>query len=87
MFILYMEIAGIKLLKAGYEEVLIAPQLADLQHVSLTNYTVKGAIKVDFKQTEKGLTADITLPPTMKGIFKWKGKTVILKSGEQRFDV
>jgi alpha-L-rhamnosidase len=87
LFILYMDIAGIKPTKAGYAEVEIAPQLADLQHISLTNYTVQGAIKVDFEQTKTGLKAMVELPSTIKGVFKWKGKTKALTGGVQRFEV
>ncbi len=87
MFILYMEIAGIKPAKPGYEEVLIEPQLGDLQRVSLTNYTIKGAIKVNFEQTEKGLKAEIELPLSMKGVFKWKNITKELIGGKQSFFV
>jgi Bacterial alpha-L-rhamnosidase C-terminal domain len=87
MFILYMEIAGIKPIKAGYETVEIAPQLGDLQQVSLTNYTVRGAIKVNFEQTEKALKANIELPPTMTGVFKWKNEKRVLKSGKQSFQL
>jgi hypothetical protein len=62
---------------------LIAPQLGDLQQVSIMNYTVQGAIKVSFEQTAKGLKAKIELPLSIKGVFKWKNEKRELKGGKQ----
>ncbi len=85
-FALYMDIAGVKPLKAGYEEVEIAPQLGDIHEFSITNYTVKGAIFLDFKQYEDKLKAEINLPNGIKGIFIWKGKKYTLKSGTNQIE-
>ncbi|SFF34313.1 alpha-L-rhamnosidase-related protein [Thermoflexibacter ruber] len=86
-FALYIDIAGVKPLKAGYEEVEIAPQLADIQEFSITNYTIKGAIYLDFKHQAGKLKAEIHLPEGIKGVFVWKDKKYILKSRENKLEI
>lgn len=83
-FSLYMDIAGIRPLKPGYAAVEIAPQLGNIESLSITNYTVRGPIQTDFTQRNGQLEALISLPDGMSGTFVWKGKAIGLKGGANK---
>jgi alpha-L-rhamnosidase len=83
LFILYMDIAGIKPTKPGYEEVLIAPQLGSLESVNLVNHTVRGPILFGANAAERTVRFDIELPKGTKGTLRWNGQERALKAGKQ----
>jgi alpha-L-rhamnosidase len=81
-------LAGIEPINIGFEEIKIAPQMGNLQHIEGLYPTPKGDIifKMDRKTNNK-IEAILTVPNGMKGFFEWNSKKVILKNGEQRIEL
>jgi hypothetical protein len=67
LYVLYMNIAGIRPLAAGYRAYEIVPQFADMESLQLTCNTVKGPIVLDVKgrMGERELT--IETPSSAEG--------------------
>jgi hypothetical protein len=59
---LFMDIAGIRPLRPGFEKIAIRPQLGDLPSLALTAYTVRGAIHFESKREASGHRLDLLLP-------------------------
>jgi hypothetical protein len=77
-------ICGIMPDAPGFEEVLVQPSLGILNDAEGKMPHPKGEIKVSVKRKgNAGIEGEITLPPTIKGRFVWKGKTLPLKEGKQ----
>ncbi|UHG93719.1 glycoside hydrolase family 78 protein [Spirosoma oryzicola] len=75
---------GIKPAEPGFKTVRIEPFLGDLTNVEGRMPHPLGEIAVQFQKTPTGgLTGTITLPATLTGILRWKGKTLPLKAGKQ----
>lgn len=75
---------GINSNAPGFKQIRIAPALGDLKEVSGTMPHPQGSITAAYKIDKKGkLTARLTLPDGIKGIFVWKGREYELKAGEQ----
>ncbi|MCK8491293.1 glycoside hydrolase family 78 protein [Spirosoma sp. RP8] len=75
---------GIKPAEPGFKTVRIEPFLGDLTNVEGRMPHPVGEIAVQFQKTPTGgLTGTITLPATLTGILRWKGKTLPLKAGKQ----
>ncbi len=87
MIHLYMDIAGIRPVKAGFAEVEIAPQPGDLETFSITHQTIHGGIELDLKQRKGRLEARIFLPDGIRGHLVWNGKKTSLKTGWQQVKV
>jgi hypothetical protein len=74
--------------KAGFASVKIEPALGELQQVKGIMPHPEGEISVSLQRKgENGISAEITLPGKLTGIFVWKGKTVNLKSGTQKIEL
>jgi hypothetical protein len=67
LFVLYMEIAGIKPALPGFEKVEVRPQLGDLASLELTAHTPRGPIVLRAEAQEEGHHAWVTLPADCPG--------------------
>lgn len=67
LFVLFMDIAGIRSLEPGFERCVVRPQIADLPGLSLTAQTVRGSIH--FEASPEGASHRVTLelPAGMDG--------------------
>jgi alpha-L-rhamnosidase len=81
----FATICGITPSKPGFAAVRIAPALGELNHVVGSMPHPSGMIKVEIQKTaEVGISADITLPDKVPGVFIWKGKSIPLRAGHQQ---
>jgi hypothetical protein len=67
LFVLYMEVAGIKPARPGFEKVEVRPQLGDLPGLELTTHTPRGPIVFRAEAQEEGHHAWVTLPAECPG--------------------
>ena len=75
---------GIQPAEPGFKSVRIEPFPGDLTTVEGKMPHPLGEIAVQFQKTPSGgLTGNVTLPPSLTGTLRWKGKTLVLKSGKQ----
>jgi hypothetical protein len=73
-------VAGIRPASPGYKTVEIEPALGKLTFIKGQMPHPAGIIIFDLKRVgTQGISGEITLPEGLTGIFKWNGKTVILK--------
>lgn len=81
-------ICGIMPDKPGFSSVRIEPALGELQQVKGVMPHPEGDISVSLQRKgTNGIIADISLPGTLTGVFVWKSKEVILKSGAQKIEL
>jgi alpha-L-rhamnosidase len=77
-------VCGINPAEPGFKSVRIEPNLGKLQFVEGEVPHPAGTIAVRFDKTPTGgLKGVVTLPPTVTGILRYKGKTIALKAGTQ----
>ncbi|MFC5410172.1 family 78 glycoside hydrolase catalytic domain [Larkinella bovis] len=77
-------VCGINPASPGFETVVITPYLGNLQFAEGTMPHPYGDIAVRFDKTPTGgLKGTVTLPEGLTGTLKWKGKTIVLKDGQQ----
>jgi alpha-L-rhamnosidase len=67
LFVLYMDVAGIRPGAPGFEKAEIRPQLGDLAGLELTAHTPRGPIAFRAEAQEEGHRAWVTLPPDCPG--------------------
>jgi len=80
-------VAGIRPAAPGFSSVKIEPHLGPLRDVIAAVPSPKGTIEVKFKSNATGVDVEIDLPPNVSGDFAWKGKTMIVHPGQQRFQL
>lgn len=73
--------AGISPALPGFTKVRIAPNPATLQTVTASMPHPRGTIRVALQKTDRGWTADVSLPPNIPGEFVWQGRKHALKTG------
>jgi alpha-L-rhamnosidase len=79
---IYMDIAGVKPLKVGFEEIEIEPQMGDLEELIIEHHTIHGSIKIHYTMMKDNvLLASIDLPQKIKGKIMRNGKSQLLKQG------
>lgn len=75
---------GIRPAEPGFRTVRIEPFLGNLTTVNGQMPHPTGEIVVQFQKTATGgLTGSVTLPSTLTGTLRWKGKSILLKAGSQ----
>ena len=80
LYVLYMNIAGIKPLLPGYRKYEIVPQLADIRSLELTAHTVRGPIRMKWNGVVGERQLLIETPPEAEGeIALDKREEVLLK--------
>jgi hypothetical protein len=67
LFVLFMDLAGIRPAAPGFERVVVRPQLADMPEVELTCHTPRGPIVFRAEPQEEGHHVRITLPAECPG--------------------
>jgi hypothetical protein len=75
-------VAGIEPGTPGFETVRIRPHLGSLSTVSATVPTPKGDVTVAYKRDGATLTADVTLPPGVRGTIEISGTQSALHAGK-----
>lgn len=81
-------ICGIMPENSGFRKVLIKPAMGELTQVSGKMLHPKGEISVDLRRKGKnGVTAEISLPKKIEGVFKWNGKSYPLHEGTQKLNI
>ncbi len=67
IFVLFMDIAGIRPTAPGFTRCQIRPQLGDLEQLSLIAHTVRGPIQFDVRAERGGHEVRVSLPPGCAG--------------------
>jgi hypothetical protein len=80
-------VAGIKPASSGFRSVRIEPHLGPLRRVNAAMPTPRGEVAVSYRREGDRLTAEVTLPESLPGLFFWKGKTHTLRPGRQVLDL
>jgi len=81
-------ICGIMPDKPGFSSVRIEPALGELQQAKGVMPHPEGEISVSLlRKGTDGISADISLPGNLTGVFVWKGKEVKLQSAEQKIEL
>lgn len=77
-------VLGVRPAAPGFRSVRIAPHLGPLRHAEGTVPHPSGPIDVALdRHGEDGLTATVTLPVGLDGVFEWHGRREALRSGRQ----
>lgn len=80
-------VAGIRPASPGFSTVRIEPHLGSLRHVSARMPSPMGIIEVNYTSNTSGVSADLNLPPDLKGDLLWKGKSLALRPGPQQLSL
>jgi hypothetical protein len=78
-------LAGIRSVQNDFEEVEIAPAFGKLNEIKGLLPTSKGNIEFELKRNKHKLSAEITIPKTIKGKVLWQGTMVELKPGKNKY--
>jgi hypothetical protein len=88
LFVLYMDVAGIRPAAPGFGRVSVRPQLGDLPSLELTCHTVRGPIAFAARRQEGGHAVTVTLPEGTPGeLLLPSGETLPLAPGPTTADV
>lgn len=78
-------VLGVRPATPGFREIVITPALGPLQRAEGRVPHPSGNIDVRLsRRGEAGLSAEVTLPPGMSGVFDWRGQRRLLRAGTQR---
>ncbi|KAA9039398.1 Bacterial alpha-L-rhamnosidase [Ginsengibacter hankyongi] len=81
----FRTVLGIDTDAPGFTKIKIEPHLGELKKVSGFMPHPNGEIKVSYNLNQRGkLEAVVSIPKGTNGVFVWKGKEHVLKSGETR---
>ncbi len=83
----FKTVCGIRPITAGHRQVEIAPELGHLTRVNAVYPHPMGSISLNLKLEKNKLKATVAIPKGMTAVFKWQGKTINLKVGEQSFEL
>lgn len=70
-----------------FKKVKITPNLGSIEKIGGEIPHPSGKVVVNYRQTRKGLQAEINLPGDVNGSFVWKGKSYALKGGSNKLDI
>ncbi|MGD2136162.1 MAG: alpha-L-rhamnosidase N-terminal domain-containing protein, partial [Gemmatimonadales bacterium] len=80
-------VVGIRPAAPGFRRVRVAPHLGPLRHAAGSIAHPSGTIDVELVRSgDDGLTATVTLPPGLSGVFEWQGERRPLRDGRQRLE-
>ncbi|MGZ4048645.1 MAG: alpha-L-rhamnosidase-related protein [Bacteroidia bacterium] len=83
----FRAVLGIDTDAPGFTKIKIEPHLGKLKKVSGSIPHPNGEIKVSYNLNQRGkLNAVISIPKGTNGVFVWKGKEYVLKSGETKLE-
>jgi len=77
-------VAGIQPGDKNFKRVIIEPNMGVLENISAKMPHPNGMIEVVLQKKGNKVKGEIILPKGTSGIFKWKGKEVVLKEGENK---
>jgi alpha-L-rhamnosidase len=77
-------VAGIEPAAPGFAKVRITPHLGPLTELNATLPHPLGSLIVSYHRTAHGISAEITLPKNLSGVFSWHGRTATLHAGRQK---
>ena len=77
-------VAGIYPGSPGFKTVVIEPNFGYLTSLEIDFPHPNGVITMNLKKDQEKVTGSITLPGNLNGKFIWKGKTYLLKTGENK---
>jgi hypothetical protein len=79
-------VAGIYPASPGFKSVTIEPAFGSLNFmdVNFPHPPTGGLIKMNLQRDNEKVSGTIYLPAKLTGVFKWKGKTIGLQSGENK---
>ncbi len=81
-------VLGVEPASSGFKTIKIKPNLGNLKNASGKVPHPKGEIKVNYVVDSNGvIEAEIILPVNTNGVFIWKDKEYIIKSGFQKFKI
>lgn len=80
-------LAGIRSVQNNFEEVQIAPAFGKLNEIAGLLPTSKGNIEFKLKRNKHKLSAEITIPTTIKGNLIWHGTAIPLKKGKNTYTI
>lgn len=80
-------LAGIRSVQNDFEEMEIAPAFGKLNEITGLLPTSKGTIVFELKRNKHKLSAEITIPDTMKGNLNWQGTIIPLKKGKNTYTI
>ena len=84
----FRTVLGIDSAAPAFSKIAITPHLGDLKEIGGSMPHPNGTITVDYKRKGKnGIKATVILPDGVEGVFNWKDKTTILKSGENNISL
>ncbi len=83
----FRTILGIDSYASGFSKIKIEPHLGDLKNASGEMPHPNGKVAVAYKLNANKWSIKIDLPQKTSGIFVWKGKTYLLKTGENMFRI
>lgn len=76
-------IAGIYPGSKHFDQIVVEPNLGELNSIKAVMPHPKGEIKVELNRKRDKVEGEIELPPGTSGVFKWNGKETKLKAGRQ----
>ncbi|WP_405412662.1 hypothetical protein [Maribacter sp. Asnod1-A12] len=80
-------LAGIRSVQNDFEEMEISPAFGKLNEIAGLLPTSKGTIVFELKRNKNKLSAEITIPDTMKGNLNWQGTVIPLKKGKNTYTI
>jgi hypothetical protein len=87
LFHQFATLAGIRPAAPGFAKVEIAPLFGSLTHAQGRLVHPQGDIAIDILRSGTHVQAQITLPPGIPGVFRWRGKAVALRPGRQAVEL
>ncbi|KRA67075.1 hypothetical protein ASD89_02310 [Caulobacter sp. Root656] len=80
-------VAGVQPAAPGFASVRVAPHLGALTKLDAAIAHPRGLIETRYVRDGDHLTATVTLPAGVEGVFEWRGRRMALKPGANRLDL
>ena len=87
LFHAFATLGGIRPTSVGFATVSIQPQLGPLSRLQCAMPHPKGEIALSVQRNGSSLQGTVTLPDGITGTLIWDGKGIVLRAGEQSFNV
>lgn len=80
-------VAGIQPDAPGFARVKVTPHLGTLKRLDAAMVHPKGMIETVYRMRGNRLTATVTLPQGLEGVFEWRGQKRLLRAGSNRLEL
>ena len=77
-------VAGIQPASKNFQEILIAPNMGDLENITAKMPHPNGYVALRLERKKEKIKGEITLPKGTSGTFSWNGKDIVLKEGKNK---